>query len=198
MDSPIQHAKKTAPGRVHATKTKTPTARARENSDKITIDQLAKLLELPDWEKIDEMNQQHYWEMSRGAEDEEAQLEAERAEQDKVYRKWYDAVEHAAEKLFGEHGLELLAMKHTRKIQQNYRPHQLKIIPSKSWSDAADMIRETISGGGWPYDFNNLREFLDSGPYTARQAVLSHLGHVRNYPAVYGGISARQMYENAW
>lgn len=185
----------------HATKAKTPTARAAasadKNSDKITIEQLAKLFALPDWDKIDEMNQQHYWEMSRGAEGEEAQIDAEREAQDEVYRQWYDAVEHVAEKLFGEHGLEFLAMKHTRKVQKDYRPHQLKIIPSMTWSDAADKIRETINGVG-DFHFDSLREFLDSGPYTARQAVLAHLGYIKRYPAVYGGLGANQMYEHAW
>ena len=202
MGSPAPRSKK-VPKRAHATKAKTPTTRLKEkaahdkNSDKITIDQLAKLFGLPDWDKIDEMNQQHYWEVSRGAGDEDAQMEAERAEQDQVYRNWYDAVEHVAEKLFGEHGLEFLAMKNVRKLHQNYRPHSLKIIPSNSWSDAADKIRETINGVG-DFHFDSLKEFLASGPYTARQAVLAHLGYIKRYPAVYGGLGAHQMYENAW
>jgi len=186
--SGVRHATKRV---AHATKT------SDKTSDKITIDQLAKLFDLPDWERIDEMNQQHYWEVSRGAEGEEAQMEAESEARDEIYRQWYDAVESAATKLFEEHGLELLAMKNTRKVQKNYRPHVLKIIPSKSWSDAADKIRETINGVGTLH-FNTLKEFLDSGPYTARQAVLSHLGYIKRYPAVYGGLGANQMYEQAW
>lgn len=192
-DPPPTHTKK-PPRRARATKTKTS---GKTSDDKLTIDQLAEMFGLPAWDKIDEMNQQHYWEMARGAEGEEAQLEAEREAQDEVYRQWYDAVEHVAEKLFGEHGLELLAMKHTRKIQPNYRPHQLKVIPSKSWSDAADKIRETINGVG-TFHFDDLREFLDSGPYTARQAVLAHLRSMRSYPAVYDGPGAHQMYEQHW
>jgi len=184
-----------APRRGHAVR-KTTTEKAGA-SDKITIDQLAKLFDLPDWERVDETNQHNYWEMSRGAEGEDAQMEAEQEAQTEIYNRWYDAVEHVAEKLLGEHGLELLAMKHTRKVQKNYRPHTLKIIPSKSWSDAADKIRETINGVG-THHFDTLREFLDSGPYTARQAVLSHLGHIKRYPAVYGGLGANQMYEHAW
>jgi hypothetical protein len=180
-------------------KSPTPTAKAKASKadDRITIDQLAEMFGLPAWDKIDEMNQQHYWEMSRGAEGEEAQLAAEREAQDEIYRQWYDAVEHASTRLFEEHGLELLGMKHTRKLHPNYRPHQLKIIPSKSWSDAADKIRETINGVG-TFHFNGLREFLDSGPYTPRQAVLSHLGSIKRYPAVYGGLGAHQMYEQHW
>jgi hypothetical protein len=190
--------------RSHATRALTPTAKAKAKakakagpSDKITIDQLAKLLDLPDWDSVDERNQHNYWEMSRGAEDEDAQIAAEQKAQEEVYRQWYDAVESTAEKLLGEHGLQLLAMKHTRKVNQNYRPHALKIIPSKSWDDAADKLRETINGVG-TFHFNNLRVFLDSGPYTARQAVLAHLGYIKRYPAVYGGLGANQLYEHAW
>lgn len=182
----------------HATKAKSNS----KTSDKIDIDQLAKLLDLPDWERVDEMNQQHYWEMSRGAEDEEAQMEAEREAQDDVYAKWYDAVEHAATKLLDEHGLELQPAGKWHpstytKTRAERRPHQMKIVPSKSWDDAANNLRETINGVG-DFHFNNLREFLASGPYTARQAVLSHLGYLKRHPHVYGGPSPRQMYEQHW
>ncbi len=201
------HATKTSPPhskrgsstklRAHATK-----ARTDKPSDKINIAQIAEMFGLPDWDKIDEMNQQHYWEMSRGAEGEEAQLEAEREAQDEVFAQWYDAVESAASKLFEEHGLELKPAGKWHpstytKTKAERRPYDLKIVPSTSWNDAADKIRETINGVG-DFHFNSLREFLDSGPYTARQAVLSHLGYIKKYPAVYGGSGAHQMYEQAW
>jgi hypothetical protein len=206
MSAPSSRPKaRVAPQRSHATKrAPTPTAAKAAAaaakappSDKITIDQLAKLFGLPDWDSVDERNQQHYWEMSRGAEGEDAQMEAEREAQEEVYRQWYDAVESTAEHLLGEHGLELLAMKHTRKVNQNYRPHVLKIIPSSGWDDAADKIRETINGVG-DVHFNSLGEFLKAEASTAKQAVLSHLGYVKRYPAVYGGLGANQMYEQAW
>ena len=187
-------ARKTSKKTSHATKAK---AGGKTTGDKITIDQLAKLLGLPDWDRVDEMNQHNYWEMSRGAEGEDAQIEAEQKAQEEIYRQWYDAVESTAEKLLGEHGLELLAMKHTRKVQQNYRPHVLKIIPSKSWDDAANKIRETLNGVG-DFHFDSLSEFLKAEDSTAKQAVLSHLGLLKRYPAVYGGLGANQMYEQHW
>ena len=186
------HATKRAP-----TPTAVKAAAKTGPADKITIDQLAKLLGLPDWDSVDEKNQHHYWEMSRDAEGEDTQIKAEQEAQEAVYRQWYDAVESAAEKLFGEHDLEFLAMKHTRKVNQNYRPHVLKIIPSKSWDDAADKLRETINGVG-DFHFESLREFLKAEASTAKQAVLSHLGYIKRYPAVYGGLGANQMYEQAW
>src|ERR1700751_28315 len=184
-------------GRAHATKMS-----AKATSDKITIAQLAKMLGLPDWDKVDEMNQQHYWEMARGAEDEDEQQKAEMASRDEVFSQWYDAVEHAASKLFEEHGLELQPAgqwhpsPHSKR-KTGRRPYQLKIVPSNSWNDAAQKIRETINGVG-DFHFNDLAEFLHSGPYTARQAVLSHLGYIKHYPAVYGGQGAHQLYEQHW
>lgn len=173
--------KKTA----HATKAKAGIG------DKMNIDQLAKLFGLPDFDKIDEMNQDHYHEMSQGAGDEE---EAEREAQTAVYNQWYDAVESAASKLFEQHGLELTP---TGKQGTEKRRYEFKIVPSKSWDDAANKLRETINGVG-DFHFDNLREFLASGPYTAKQAVLSHLGYIKRYPDVYGSSSARRMYDSAW
>ena len=181
-------ARKTSKKTSHATKAE---AGGKTTGDKITIDQLAKLFDLPDWDKIDEMNQQNYWEMSKGADDAEA---AEQEAQTEIYNRWYDAVESAASKLFEEHGLEL---SHTGKQGTENRRYNFKIVPSTSWDAAANKIRETINGVG-TFHFDNLREFLDSGPYTARQAVLSHLGYIKRYPAVYGGLGANQMYEHAW
>lgn len=176
----------------HATKATTK-GRAK-TSDKINIDQLAKLFDLPDWDRIDELNQQHYWEMSQGSTDEEAQLDAERAAQDEVYGQWYDAVESVATKLFDKHGLELQP---TGKQGTETRRYEFKIVPSSSWNDAANKIRETINGVG-DFHFNDLKEFLHTQASTARQAALSHLGYIRQYPAVYGGSGARQLYDQAW
>lgn len=169
----------------------------KQPADKLSIEQLAKMFGLPEWDRIDEMNQQYYWESARGAETEEAQMEAEQAAQTEVYNRWYDAVESTAEKLFEKHGLGLLAMKHTRKVHANYRPYLLKVIPTRSWSDAADHIRETINGVGY-FHFYSLNEFLNSGPYTPRQAVLAHLDYVARYPDVYGTTSAQSLYQHAW
>lgn len=171
--------------------------RKAQLKDKITIEQLAKMFKLPDWDRIDELNQEFYWEQSKGAPDEDAAMEAERAAQDEVYTQWYDAVKHVAEKLFEEHGLELHPIAVKRRGVVDKRPFEFKIVPFNSWEDAADKIRETINGVGAFY-FRNLREFLDSGPCTARQAVLSHLNWIRDYPAVYGGLGPHQMYEAAW
>lgn len=176
----------------HATK-----AKARDkSSDKINIDQLAELLGLPSWERIDELNQQTYWEMAGQHADEEAQMDAERAAQDEVYHQWYDAVEQTADTLFGEHGLELQP---TGKQGTSTRRYDFKIVPANSWEDAAKKIRETLGGIGDVYVGDSVKEFLRVGSYKSpRQAVLSHLGAIKRYPHVYGGPGAHQMYEQHW
>lgn len=190
--------------RGHAAKAKAGKS-GTKTSDKINIDQLAKMLGLPDWDKVDEMNQQHYWEMTRGGEyeDEDAQMKAEEEARDEVYGQWYDAVEHAASRLFEEHGLELQpagkwhpATRH--KTRAEARPHELKIVPSVSWDDAAEKIRRTIDGVGAVHVGGSLREFLDIEGSTPRQAVLSHLGAIKHYPEVYNSASAGQLYERHW
>lgn len=170
--------------RSHATK---------KTSDKINIDQLAKMLGLPDWEDVDERNQDYYHEMARGAEDEEAEMKAQEEAQSELYGQWYDAVERVGENLFGEHGLEL---SQTGKQGTPSRRYEFKVVPTNSWNDAANKIRETINGVG-DFHFDDLAEFLRVNSSTARQAVLSHLGYIRDYPAVYGGSGPRQMYDAA-
>lgn len=167
----------------HATKAKATKERGKA-SDKINIDQLAALLGLPSWDRIDELNQQTYWEMAGQHDDEEAQMDAERAAQDEIYNQWYDAVERTADTLFGEHGLEIQP---TGKQGTATRRYDFKIVPTTSWDDAARKMRETISGVG-----------DEPSTGTSRQTVLAHLGYIKRYPHVYGGLGAHQMYEQHW
>jgi hypothetical protein len=171
--------------------------------DVVTIDELASDFDLPSWEDIDELNIDYTLEagsyahreaIEEGATEEEAEEAALKAQDEasaEIYRNWHDGVERAAEELFGEHGLELVG----RGKKEPY--YEYKVIPKESWRDAADRIRETVNGVGY-FHFNDLQEFLDSGPYTPRQAVLSHLHLTKDYPAVYGTPSARSIFESGW
>lgn len=180
-------------------------ARLRMAKDSINIDEIAEMFELPTWEKLDEMNIDYFGDQrsfaedyarKHGASEEEAEQEGYKAEEEAqtdLFNKWHDAVMHAAEKLFGEHGLELQGKR--VKGKRVSRPYDFKVVPKKSWSDAADKLRETINGVGY-FHFNTLKEFLDSGPYTARDAALKHLHWIKDYPAVYGDTSAQRMYDS--
>lgn len=171
-------------------------------SDTTDLDKLAKLFGIPTSDELSEMNDfsEAYSAGRRealadGATEDEADekgLEYEQAEQDELYSRWSDGVTHVADELFGRHGLEL-SPKHPDK--KSGRSFEYKIFPSKSWNDAANKIRETVNGVG-DFHFNTLKEFLDSGPYTAREAVLSHLGYISDWPNVYGNSSPSRMYSD--
>lgn len=161
--------------------------------DVYTVEDLADLLDLPDFLKVEEGNQDFilsaYDSVLRERGSEEEALEAESALRDEVYRSWANAVKRAAEQLFGEHGLGLKEMRR--------RSWEFRVKPDVSWQDAADKICETINGVGY-FHFSSLKEFLNSGPYTAREAVLRHLHWIKRYSDVYGGSSPQHLYEQAW
>ena len=168
-------------------------AAKKQPDDVKTIDELAAMLKLPSWNDVDEMNQDYYWEAARGAEDQQETADVIR---DDLFVSWYRAVEAATERLLEAHDLELSpAYKKIRGKPVGDHPFELRIHPVKSWNASADAIRETINGVGY-FHFSSLREFLDSGPYTARQAVLEHLGYIKDYPAVYGSKSAQGIYDS--
>ena len=179
----------------------------------VSIDDLAKLLGLQEFNDLYEYNivniddsGKYYADSEReeaerwddepfSDEDyEEALMKGQEVAGDELYHKWYDGVHNAAEYLLGQHGLVLVP---TGNEGTPDRPYNFKITPEKSWKDSANYIRETINGVG-DFHFYTLKEFLDYGPYTAREAVLSHLSYISDYPKVYGDHSAKTLYERSF
>jgi hypothetical protein len=68
------------------------------------------------------------------------------------------------------------------------------ISPRTSWNKSADKIRALINGVGMFY-FASLGEFLRSGPYTAKEAVIGHIGLIKRYSDVYGETSPSRKME---
>jgi hypothetical protein len=171
-------------------------------ADKLTIDQLAEMFKLPKWEDIEEMNVEYFAEAyNYGFQDggEETALEAESKAQSEIYRQWHKAVERAAEHLFEQHELMLDPVTPRRKNSDS-PSDAFHVRPShgRTWDDAARKIMTTIEGVGM-FGYNgHLKEFLASGPWTARQAVLKHLHWIKRYPDVYGTSSADSLYRDAW
>ncbi len=170
-------------------------------SDKRNVDEIAEMLGISEWDEISELNQDYYWEATHdGREDgeseedhEERHFKARQDVEDEDFRNWHDSVMHAADRAFGDCGLELVPI--TKKAHRgNTRPYDYRIVPKKSWNDAAEQIMDVINGIGM-FGFSSLKEFLSSGPYTAREAVLEHLGYVEDRHKVYGDISPKSMYE---
>jgi hypothetical protein len=167
---------------------------------KFYVEDLAELFGLPDSESVRELNDEwlhdSWWKpayeeaLDEGLSEEDAEeagAEAESEGLDELYANWINAVESAVSDLFEEHGLELVEV--TRGT--------FKLTPEKSWNDAAAKIIETINGVGY-FHFNSVKEFLDSGPYTPKVAVIEHLGWIKDYPEVYGESSVNQRYHRAW
>lgn len=71
-----------------------------------------------------------------------------------------------------------------------------KIVPLESWNDAVRRIMYVINGLG-EFLYKGVNHFLTSGPYTARQAVLSHLHYVKEYYNVYGGSTPIERFNHA-
>lgn len=167
-----------------------------------TIDDLATFFGLPDYASLHDDNIDYIFEagdwakkyaLEQGkseAEAEEAREEAEMEASDKLHSAWYDGVESAANTLFGEHGLVL------KPKGAEERPFDFKIVPEFSWDNAATKILETLDGYG-AFHFEDLRDFLDSGPYTAKEAVLTHLHWIKQFPVVFGSYSAQHYFDKA-
>jgi hypothetical protein len=175
----------------------------QHQSNLITFDYLCKLLDV---KTIDEhfdgpfessnANYAYSQAIKEGETEEKAEEisnEIQMDEESEAWRKYRDAVESVAEQAFSEHGLTLLQLEGKPHHGWAYR---IVLITSRNpditndWSKVADHIRHTINGVGY-FGFDSLKEFLDSGPYTPRQAVFSHLHWIKDWFAVYEGGTAK-------
>ncbi len=177
-------------------------------TNKTTVDALATLFGLTSWDDVREMNEEYIFSCGSDAaknaaqddatadEVEAADMAGQEAADTELYGQWHTGVLDAATTFFEKHNLALFPVKVRGKI--NAYPYDFTISPANGeWRDAARCILATVNGVGM-FHFSNLKEFLASGPYTAREAVLSHLGYVPRYSEVYGTTSAEQLYSRAW
>lgn len=171
-------------------------------SDKINLDQIAKMFKLPTQEDIDESNLDYASEARSAAEDyaakegrsakavEKAGLEAEREAMDEVFRNYHGAVMAAADHLFEKHALGLVPVRKSERYPYEFR---IQPLAGETWSSAAKFIVQTIDGVGMfeisPDDYRGSK---------AREFVLSHYGHIRYWPEVYGEASAQRIYDRSW
>lgn len=173
--------------------------------DTLNVDEIAKLFDLDEYNDLHERNTDYFWEtgdyaykqaIDDGASEEEAEKAREDAEHEadtEMFHQWHSGVMAAAEHLFGEHRLTLVP---ANKKPDRY-PYEYRVIPQKSWEDAAAAIVETINGVGM-FEFNGVKDFLASGPYTPRNGVLTHLHWIKRHPEVYGDRSAQDIYRRSF
>ena len=174
--------------------------KAQQVSVTLSIDTLCKLLgvtTLGDYaDKLDCYNWEVYQHihgeaLAAGLSEEEADEKARQAEdveRDSACEAYRDAVVYAAERLFGEHGLMLT------RVERKGQTWQWEVFPVVSWRDAANRILLTVNGVGM-FEFASTREFLTSGPYTPKQAVMGHLHWIKRWPDVYGEPKPQAMIE---
>jgi hypothetical protein len=115
----------------------------------------------------------------KAAEKEERQL-SDAAGQAYIYAA-YSAIEKQAENHFDLNVEQKGSNKYT-------------VSPRKDWKTSLKAIIETINGVGY-FHFSSVRELLQSGPFTEREAVLSHLHYLKDYGEVYGEIRLQREFE---
>lgn len=161
------------------------------------VEELARLWNLTEWDKIDEMNLDYFWEYATRArqsaeedgEEDEDKLEeissnAEQAIRDEMFKAWSDAVVITSEKLLEKADLSL-----EKSERGNYY-----IFPNNSWRDSLKQLIEIINGIGH-FHFGSVVEMLESGPYGLREAVAAHYTYLKRYHEVYGSSSPERIFE---
>lgn len=150
-----------------------------KTSNKISFERICKLLKVHTPEEWDELNIDSFYPYNSDLDiTEEEKLRYEEEMRTEAWQKYQDAVIKVADELFSNHNLVLMEDEHGL---------EFTIVPKNkgNWCEPAEQIRQTINGMG-PFWFGSLREFLDSGPYTAREAVLNHIGWIPCHYKVYG------------
>lgn len=165
----------------------------------LTLDQICQILgvRIPS-EVFSEDYNLGYYEQSykyaieqEGKTEEEAYDFATKAEEEELSEQWNkytSAVEGVAEHLFAVHHL-VLTEKESKRKGTRYL-----VSPQKSWRDSGKQLIETINGVGY-FHFSNVGEWLRSGPYSPKEAVLGHLHWIKDYSKVYGDYSAEYRIE---
>lgn len=171
-------------------------------SDKVNLDALAAMFGIPAWDDLRERNADSIGEAygyayndakSRGWSEGKADLAAQKAEweaEGELYRQWRNALLGAVEPEFEKHLLELVP------VGRHKIPYEFRVVPTKGWREAASKIIGTLNGVG-EFAFGSLRDFLASGPYSAREAVLRHIHWIPSRAGVYGYRSAERSYYHA-
>src|SRR5690606_36990889 len=102
--------------------------------------------------------------------------------------RYKNAVEVVAENLLNNVDLTLTPLKGKYKGWV-YKIHPIK---GKTWPHVLNEIRLLINGYGFFY-ISSVKEFLASGPYTQKEAVMKHLHQLTSWSKVYGGPTINQM-----
>src|SRR5437867_12971863 len=117
-------------------------------TDKIDLERLAKMFDLPEWNDTLENNVEYISEAGAAgareagedateAEIEKAREKFEEAASDEIWHNYHGAVTRAAEELFGHHHLELVPVKKEERYPFEFR---IEPVSGKTWKDAAKQL----------------------------------------------------------
>jgi len=165
--------------------------------------------ELADWAGIEtdfdgliESNSDYIWDAGSYAEKEAIEAEAteveiekarnnaERSVGDALYRAWKKSVEAGARYLLESRTIDL-----PLGLTEYNGAYSIDLRAGTSWAELVSKLVVIINGVG-SFEFRSAKELADSGPYTMKQAAVSHLGWVKSWPNVYGGHSAQRIFED--
>jgi uncharacterized protein YpuA (DUF1002 family) len=156
----------------------------------VTLKWLEMLLNIPEYTDYpnDDLYTVVYNEAKKQNKDEEESekiaQEAETSYAEECYTKHNNAIQRVA-----EHYFSLI------KLNLDFRSDGYVLIYEETtWEDSAKKILELINGYGQFY-FSSLEDFLESGPFTVKEAVLEHLSYLKFYGKIYGDASPEQMFE---
>ena len=182
-------------------------AKRTKTSDTFTFDELCRAVGLKaSYEGMDELVERNhdyifgagdyaYMQAIEDGEDEdkanEAREEAQMEADDEISTAYINAAIETIENALGEHfALDLTEVK-----GRNNEGMRWKITPLRTWRESLGYIVETINGVGL-FRFDSIREFLNSGPYTEREGVLTHLHYLADYGSVYGDKSLQRTFDD--
>ena len=182
-------------------------AKRTKTSDTFTFDELCRAVGLKaSYEGMDELVEFNihytfeqgdyaYMQAIEDGEDEDkaegAREEAHMEVDDEIRTAYINAAIETIENALGEHfALDLTEVK-----GRNNEGMRWKITPLRTWRESLGYIVETINGVGL-FRFDSIREFLNSGPYTEREGVLTHLHYLADYSSVYGDKSLQRTFDD--
>ena len=177
-------------------------------SDTFTFDRLCSAFGLKagmeDYEDLHERNIDYFFSIHDGAEKEalrdgkdpaeadEIGAEAAAEANDRMYEGYeaaaVGAIEKMAEEFFDLNVIEI-------KGKPGKTPTTYKVKPIKSWKQSGEKIVEAINGVGYFY-FRDFKDLMRSGPYTEREAVLSHLHYLADIGSIYGTTSLQRKFDD--
>lgn len=166
------------------------------SSNRLSWNRLAGILQVPSPDafisRLEEIAMLEHIEREEEESDEayeERRNKIENSYLDEACKKYFDAIESVAEKLFAEHKLTLTLVK--EEGEEEYFLVSPEKAGVKGWYRAAQEVIQTINGYGM-FEFTSVRDFYEaSSEATLEATVIGHLPWLKKWYEVYGEPNAQ-------